>query len=318
MTSVANIVYRFRTLRQGVLWGCLSLLSGCIREDRDNCLSETADRFVVLKVVDAATGRDITETGQAGRAELYLFSSEKETFVERISVSEEQIMHHVPILLPGKELDRCHISVWANAGTGQRFHQPSEETLIGGRAVSLIEGADEYHGTPDDLFFGHIRLAATEGTAPEEIIVGRKNARMHVTVRGLDRTVPEERYYFTVRIPNDGYDFTGTPAAGQAVIYRTGRFDAAGDFSPEETFNLIHTDPAAPVVGEVTVSLYERASVRSADRLVVSTANDENGRSITLPAGRTFNLLIELGNEAGIVIRTEVTPWDEVYQWEIW
>ena len=32
-------------------------------------------RFVVLKIMDETTGRDITETGEAGSAVLYLFSA---------------------------------------------------------------------------------------------------------------------------------------------------------------------------------------------------------------------------------------------------
>lgn len=51
----------------------LLLLTGCIRENRDNCPPETAVRSVVLKVMDTVTGRDITENGEAGGAELYLF-----------------------------------------------------------------------------------------------------------------------------------------------------------------------------------------------------------------------------------------------------
>lgn len=50
----------------------LALLAGCIREDRAGCPPSQAGRSVVLKIVDAATGRDITESGAAGEAELFL------------------------------------------------------------------------------------------------------------------------------------------------------------------------------------------------------------------------------------------------------
>lgn len=50
------------------------------------------------------------------------------------------------------------------------------------------------------------------------ITLARKNARMRITVRGLDRRIPEDRYYLTVEIPNDGYDFVGNPIAGTARV----------------------------------------------------------------------------------------------------
>ena len=45
---------------------------------------------------------------------------------------------------------------------------------------------------------------------PEEVTVVRKNARMHITVRGLDDGVPEERYYLPFRRPTTGMISTGS------------------------------------------------------------------------------------------------------------
>lgn len=301
------------------MWQILCLLSfllpGCIREDRSACLPEEKERLVVLKVVDAATGRDITESGEAGNAVLYLFSPEG-VFTGQIPVDGEHIRNRWPIPLSCNGSGRSYVCVWTNAGNGQHFHSPSDERWIGGRAVSLTRNSGEYHGTPDDLFFGYMRLAAEGGVGPEEVTVMRKNARMHITVRGLDRTVSQERYYFTVRTPNDGYDFAGNPSEGRATVCLSGEFDTAGDFSTPDAFNLIHTDPVS--AGEVSVCLYERVSVRTADRLVVSTIADDGGRPISLPAGQTVNLLIDIREGTGVSIRMEITPWNEVYQWDVW
>lgn len=98
---------------------------------------------------------------------------------------------------------------------------------------------------------------------PEEVTVVRKNARMHITVRGLDDGVPEERYYFTVQAPNDGYDFNGKPMAGTATVRRAGTFGPNGDFATVGTFNMIHTDTPDDAETGVGVSLYERMTVRS-------------------------------------------------------
>ena len=294
----------------------LPLLFGCIREDRSDCFPVAETRFVVLKIVDEATGQDITQTGEAGSAVLYLFS-QGGRFVDRISVTRERIMKRAPIPLPDGTPGRCRAVVWAKAGTGQRFHSPAAGSRIEDRAVSLIEEDDTFHHTPDDLFFGHARLAPVGAAGPEVITLARKNARMRITVRGLDRRIPEDRYYLTVEIPNDGYDFVGNPTAGTARVRRTGAFHENGDFSTDEAFNLIHTDPAVSPAGGVTVNLYEKAFGRSADRLIASVTDDD-GRPISLPAGRTVNLLIDLNEGEGLSVYTEITPWEAIYQWDIW
>lgn len=98
---------------------------------------------------------------------------------------------------------------------------------------------------------------------------------------------------------------------------RTGAFHDNGDFSTDEAFNLIHTDPAVSPAGGVTVNLYEKALGRSADRLIAS--GDRRRRPSDLAAGgRTVNLLIDLNEGEGLSVYTEITPWDEIYQWDIW
>jgi len=266
--------------------------------------------------MDETTGRDITETGEAGSAVLYLFSPEG-YFVGRAFVTGEQIVYRAPVLLPVEALDRCHVSTWTNAGAGQLFHSPAQGSGIEERAVSLIEGKDAFHGTPDDLFFGRARLGPTGEAASEEITLIRKNARIHITARGLDRNTPEDLYYFTVEIPDDGYDFAGNPISGTAHVRRTGTFRDNGDFSTDGTFNLVHTDESDSQADEVIVNLYERMSARSADRLLASVT-EVDGDRISLPAGRTLNLLIELNEGGGLSIRMEITPWNEIYQWDIW
>ena len=81
---------------------------------------------------------------------------------------------------------------------------------------------------------------------------------------------------------------------------------------------MIHTDTPDDAETGVGVSLYERMTVRSADRLVAAVTTDDDGMPISLPAGQTVNLLIDVGQEAGISVRMKITPWNEVYQWEIW
>lgn len=139
----------------------LLLLTGCIRENRDNCPPETAVRSVVLKVMDTVTGRDITENGEAGGAELYLFAPTGE-YAGHVSVTSDEIMHRIPVMLPERNLAGCRISAWTNVGAGQQFHIPDDGSRLENRAVSLFMEDDTYHGVPDNLFFGQLQLASQE------------------------------------------------------------------------------------------------------------------------------------------------------------
>lgn len=295
-----------------------SLMVGCIREDRSDCPPTLETRSVVVKVMDSVGGRDITESGEAGGAELYLFTREGD-YAGHVAITNDDIMRHVPVRILGRDLDDCWLSVWTNTGTGQQFYVPDEGVGLEDRAVSLIVNDGEYHGIPDNMFFGRLQLASSVGTVPEVVTVMRKNARMHITVRGLDAAFPGERYYFTVRTPDDGYDFNGNPMTGEATVRSAGMFDVYGDFSTTEAFNVIHTDPNASWEdNKVTVCVYEKSVSRAADRLVVSAVVDDDGTPISLPMGQTVNLLIDISENAGLSVRTEITPWNEIYQWESW
>ena len=293
------------------------LLNGCIFKG-DDCSPKMKDRYIILQIVDKAIGKDITETGEAGNAQLYLFSPEGE-YAGQFLASSEQIKNHTPILLPTGKLDKYHVAAWANMGTSQHFLLPSENSRIEEQAVFLIKGENEYQQNPDNLFFGYANLAATAECSPEKITLVRKNARMHITVRGLDTNTPEDDYYLTIQIPNNGYNFSGKPSDGVTTFRETGKFEDNGDFSTRETFNLIHTDEenTASISG-VTVCLYEKSSERSTERLLVSTTQDRRGQPLSLPSGQTVNLLIDLREGTNITVYTRITPWDKIYQWTIW
>ena len=208
----------------------LPLLFGCIREDRSDCFPVAETRFVVLKIVDEATGQDITQTGEAGSAVLYLFS-QGGRFVDRISVTRERIMKRAPIPLPDGTPGRCRAVVWANAGTGQRFHSPAAGSRIEDRAVSLIEEDDTFHHTPDDLFFGRARLGPTGEAASEEITLIRKNARIHITARG---TLPKTSIISRLKYPTTVMILRGIRSPERPMYAERARSATTGISRPTE------------------------------------------------------------------------------------
>ncbi len=165
-------------------------------------------RSVVLKVMDTVTGRDITENGEAGGAELYLFGPTGE-YTGHVSVTSDEIMHRIPVMLPERNLAGCRISAWTNVGAGQQFHIPDDGSRLENRAVSLFMEDDTYHGVPDNLFFGQLQASAGTGM-PEEVTVVRKNAQMHITVRDWTTECRKSVIILPFRRPTTGMISTGS------------------------------------------------------------------------------------------------------------
>lgn len=72
--------------------------------------------------------------------------------------------------------------------------------------------------------------------------------------------MPEERYYLTVRLPDDGYDYEGNPAGRNGHDPPERAFDDRGDLTTRAAFNVTHSGTVAEAV---TVTLYERAAGRA-------------------------------------------------------
>lgn len=287
------------------------LLGGCIAEDRSDCPPQPEGNAVLLRVADAQSGEDLTADGAVRHAELFLFGPDG-AYVGRYAADEVQIAGRIPVPVAAGDLAGYRISVWGNAGTEQQFDESF--AFIGDEAIALPVGNDGFRVASDDLFFGIGRFGSP-AEQPLEVTLLRKNARLRITVRGLDARVPAENYYFTVKEAADGYDFLGMPSGNPALLRCAGAYDAHGDFVSADPFDLIHTEGSAE--GAVTVSLYRKEPVRTDDRLVVAVTTDDDGAPLELPSGRTTHLLIDLrGTQTEI--RVEVTRWGEMYQWDAW
>ena len=121
----------------------LPLLFGCIREDRSDCFPVAETRFVVLKIVDEATGQDITQTGEAGSAVLYLFS-QGGRFVDRISVTRRYARP-----LPCRCLGQCRNGPAVPFSRGRKpDRRPGRFADRRGRYVSSYAGRSVFRAGP--------------------------------------------------------------------------------------------------------------------------------------------------------------------------
>lgn len=282
----------------------------CIREDLGECEEEIS---VVIKVVDAITGEDITASDTVNYAELYIFSKEG-NYLQTVNATGEQIRQRFPVTIRYKDVRGLWIATWGNLGEKQKVSELTAASSLDNATVSLVTGENGFTETPDDLFFGLQQVNANVSrTRTEEVVITRKVARMHITVRGLPLETPAEEYYFIVHMQNDGYDFRGIPTRKAIKIKETGGFRENHDLITPLNLNLV------PVTNEpddrVVIGLLRE--VKDGDDILVASADtDVNGRPIAPAAGLTTNVLIELAST--IEVYVETTPWGQIYQWVEW
>lgn len=309
MHSLNSKIAKYTTKLFLVIFLC-SLNYSCIRDNLDDCGKSSS---VILKVVDVITGEDITTLGEMDIAELYLFD-ENQQYIRKITVNAEDILEKRPIQIFKLNPEKVRISVWGNRRDNQSLTElESPNSTLQNSKIELLTDKG-YAIPPDDLFFGFHELK--EDDEVKEIAVSRKNALMHITVRGLQQGNDDD-YYFIIKMNNNGYDFRGIPGPPSAQMMQSGIYNANGDFITPEAFKLIHAQQT--VTDHMTVSIYKRAQSSSeADELISTAYMDINGNPISPPAGYTTNILFDIEDPDGPTIQVELTPWKEIYQWGEW
>ncbi|MCC8174039.1 MAG: FimB/Mfa2 family fimbrial subunit [Odoribacter sp.] len=203
---------RYVTLFITLIYSLINIQSCSIKEDFSKCTNEEEDFLLYIKVIDIVTGKDITESGEIENAYLYLFDY-NQNFVKTYEISAEQIARREPLIFKHEELDRAMISAWGNLGEEITISNPQTGDLSKKAAVSLLQNPEEtkYDLSPNDFFFGVKTINDHSHTTHiEEVVITQKNAKLHITVRGLnDKNT--DNYHFHIAQKHNGYDFNGNP-----------------------------------------------------------------------------------------------------------
>lgn len=302
------------TIRTIVLLLLILGQTSCIREGLQECKEEY---FVTIKVVDALTGEDITDSGEVSHADLFVFDAD-EQYRYTVRADSNQIRQRIPIPIMLENIDHYWLSVWGNLDGNQYITKLEPSNTLDNSTVSAsVKENENQSQTLDDLFFGFAQIGKSPKSPirNEEIIISRKNARMYLTVRGLPILHKAVDYYFTIHLNNNGYNFKGTPIPNAIVIKQNGITLANNDFVSPSSFNLIHTDSSRE--DYATINLYRRSDAEYGEDILIASINsDLNGNPIVLPAGRTTNLLIDLRQEISVHVKT--SPWEKTEQWVEW
>ncbi len=308
------------------------LLNGCIKgSDNDNCPdptpppvppTEDAQRLLMITVRDVLTKGDITSIEQLDNVYLYLFDSAGELY-QRYERPVADIRNRIALDITDTGLEEGFVTVWSNLSNFVTIEENETTSDLNGLSLHLSENTINrgFYMCPGDLFFGYTEFkfdpVVTRTDVQTEIVdVARKNAKLHITVKGLEYREDPEDYYFKISPLYDGYDFTGIPLGKEFSIRETGIFGTDNDFVSPEPYMMIHAEKGRTYTDDACVQIHLMDS--SDDREIAVAFKDTDGNYIHFESGKTTNVLIILGESGDLEVVTRVTDWDEIYQWTVW
>lgn len=278
------------------------LTPGCIREDLSGCTSEFNLNIVAVN----ATGEDITETGEAGTVEVFVFDFNRE-FTENAVLPPAAVQRHIPYKYLYQHTADLWFVGWSNLNGAQDVTLPVEGSPKEDALIRLRRDGDGYAISPDDLFFGLKPFNINPRITSADLVIARKTALMYLTVIGLNPSFGNRYTFIVSGAEDDTFDFAGN-LRGSPVDYRQrGEFDTSnGSF---HTFSAFRVFPLRAGVG-FTISIYR-------DGLLIAAVDaDQDGNPIVPRVGETINVLIDLAAQLSVNVR--VTDWDKTFQWLQW
>lgn len=277
------------------------LAAGCC----NNRSEETSEFNLNIRALNAA-GEDITETGEAGTVEIFVFDFNRE-FTENAALSPQAVQSHTPYRYFYQDAADLWFVGWSNLNGAQDVTIPVQGTPKEEAVVRLRRDEDLFAINPDDLFFGLKPFNINPQITSADLVIGRKTASMYLAVIGLNPLFAG-RYTFILRgAEDDAFDFAGN-LTGEPIEYRQeGEFDIpTGIFHTLSGFRVF---PLREGTG-FTVSIYRD------DLLIAAASTDQDGNLIVPRVGVTTNVLIDLSAE--LIVNVIVTGWDKTFQWLLW
>lgn len=296
-----------------------STAGGCVKERREKCPPPAVTEIqIVVDAVDAGSGDALSVREKITDGALFVFNADRRLIHYQIVTQEDLGKEKtIPVLTAATRAggDEIYVAAWGNVA--KNMTTPDDYRLGSAGDMPYLDMNSDpeeegYMMCPGEMFFGIDRIDPTESSdSARALSVSQINARLTVTVRGLPAGARADNYYFRIEGLSDGYAFDGTPLDEDSRrIRETGIFDAGNNLVPAEPWYMI---PSAKGSEGPTLHLMQR---EPAGDLTGPVTRDENGNRITLAAGKTTNVLIDLSNlAAGITVRVEITPWDEIFQW---
>ncbi|WP_165042286.1 FimB/Mfa2 family fimbrial subunit [Dysgonomonas sp. ZJ709] len=287
--------------------------SACIYDDFPTCDTTLS---MNIKAVNPA-GQDITSSGEAGGAHVYIFDK-NQRFVQEIAVSANDIQNKVPVKIFYKGRDSFSVVVWSNLNGKQEVSSLNEGISMDQALVQLKRDTEAYAQNPDDLFYGITnikeRTANADVTIEDNVTIHRKTALVNIMVKGLDAPVlassitkAASDYHFIITgTKEDAYNFKGN-LTGNSITYNQG-----GEFNDSNTQFISYPFTMYPLSdgNRLTIAIYK------GDTLIAIAETNSDGTDIIPIIGGTINILIDL--RGSLTVNIKVTDWDNEYHWFEW
>ncbi len=288
------------------------ILQSCIKDNLTHCVNEPLQ--LVVKVVDVVTGNDITETGELEEASLYLYDQHGYC-IKVYTLTASQIKERQPVFITEPDREGMIVSAWGNLGNELDISDIEEGEPGDYFKITLSRDPENEafnRGLNDFFFSAHHMDEQQASERIQEVVLTQKNAKLHITVRGI-QDIAEEDLWFKLTNRYNGYGYKGVPLRTSSSRKEKGGFNSNNEYVSKDSYLLIHSanQKQASADNSLTIALYNR------EEEMVVTNRDTGGNYITLVSGKTTNVLIDISK--GIFeVYMIVTPWNEIHQWETW
>lgn len=285
---IRNVLFRLLCIT-----AVTTAVTGCIKEDRDNCGKDCS--FTVRAYEN--DGTELTN-GDVGDVVLYVFD-DNHFFVECINT---RIGENVTVRSAGSDI---HVVAWGNLNGNQICNAPADGNTKDDGYVSLLPDntrSVNYSLSPDELFRGEKTVTSAEQVGEVILPIYRKVGRMTITVRNLKPFAgfDDDDYSIVVSDTYNSIGFDGS-FSGDRVAYRP-----AGSFITNKGKEEFYVPPfnMVPETEGVTVTIYHGTDVVA----VVSKSN--GGDPITVEKGMLTEVIIDLSRELNVSV--SIKGWDDV------
>ncbi|WP_221409269.1 FimB/Mfa2 family fimbrial subunit [Dysgonomonas alginatilytica] len=280
--------------------------SACIKDDFPNC---NTTLLLQIKAIDA-TGQDITASGEAGGAKLYVFDK-NQRLIQQLPVSADDIQNRTRIQLLIKGTNSFSVVVWSNLNGNQQADSLANGISMNQAFVQLKKNAEGYAVNPDDLFFGILNMnsssANSDITLEDNITIQRKTAIVNIMVKGLDAQAANDYYFIIKGAKEDTYNFKGNLVGSPIDYKQSGEFNTSNTQFISSPFSMYPLSEG----NSLTIYIY-----KGEELIATANTNNVNGGNIVPVEGVTTNVLIDVRSSLNVNII--VTDWNDVYHWFEW
>ena len=263
-----------------------SLVSGCIKDNRDDCNTSSSYRLIV-KTVESDSVKD----SDIGSVVLFVFDQEQ-GYLGNVNTEINQIME-----LSYPAYNELYVIAWGNINgpnqsvSNPKTNQPPQEIYL-----KLRMQNNTFAFSPNDLFDGAKFITLQpQGSTPEILFINRKISRVTVIAQGLQKylNTVDEDFMYVIRGTNNTLDLNGAPVGEEANLLPNATFDRDKEFitSPFNVFPSEH----------IIVDIYKGG------QLVYTVDQDNAGNPFVAPAGKKLSIIINFSGN--IQVSVSISDW---------